>query len=385
MVLLLDVHGHMDLNWVRDGFLMVDGDVLLNVHGHWTIDWDLDGVGDMLLHWVWDVLLHGVGLWHGHLHWVRHWLVHMHWHGVVIRHMHGIRDLLDHWVWDGLVDVHGVGLVNMNWHWVVDMDVDGVVHDLLDRVGLRDMDWDLDGHWDFLDDGVRGWHGHLDGVVHVLLHGVGLGNVDLDGHWTIDVHVVWDVDLLLDGVGSGHVVGHLDDLLDWVVDHLLDGVWVRHGHLNGHRDVLLHGNMDYLLDWVRDMDLLHDRHGFLVMVVVVVSAAEGVSSEASVLVSAAEVEQTAFVLFLVSCRRFGLLGFAVGLNLLVLHLLLLLLGGRAQKDQRAQASDGLWERGEIYGQFRVDGGWLKPKSVRSAVANGGFEFKMRLSSSTKLF
>lgn len=95
----------------------------------------------------------------------------------------------------------------------------------------------------------------------------------MDGH----------MDLLLDGIGSWHLVGNLHDLLHLVgnvFDHRI-GLW--HLDLNGHMDVLLDGHMYDLLDGHGHWHLLNDgqclllvhrevRHVMMVIVLVVVQS-----------------------------------------------------------------------------------------------------------------
>lgn len=91
----------------------------------------------------------------------------------------------------------------------------------------------------------------------------------MDGHWN----------LLFDGIGSWHFIGHFDDFFD-LIRHVLDhwvGLWYLDFH--GHMDVLLNGHMHDLLDrhWhgnlldhCQCLFLVHREVGHMVVVVVLV-------------------------------------------------------------------------------------------------------------------
>lgn len=155
----------------------------------------------------------------------------------------------------GLFDVHRHVFLNMYWVGPVDGHLDGVRHGLIH--GVRDMlfngvgsgHWDLDGvrHVLLYMDGVRPVIRNLHGVRHGFLYWVGHKLLNWVRHWfrymhrvgPIDMNLEGNMDLFVDGVGSGHMYGHLNRvwnlLLYWV------GSW----------DVHLDGNVNLLGDWVR--------------------------------------------------------------------------------------------------------------------------------------
>lgn len=239
-------------------------------------DWDLDWDGVRLLHWHWDVLLNvdGVGPVDGHLHGVGHWLLYR--VGNVLVHGVGLWD--GHLDWDGVrpVYIDGVGPVDWHmyghWHWLLngDSDWDGLLNGVGSRYvyGVRPVNGDFHGDTDVFDYRVRLGNGNLNfnWVWHVFLHGVGLGHWHLDGVGDVffnrvglrdkDLHGVRPVDgnvdgvryLLLNWVGGWYMDGDFDVLfhVNWHVFDDLVGLW--YGHFDGVRHGLLHGVWDVFLD-----------------------------------------------------------------------------------------------------------------------------------------
>lgn len=122
----------------------------------------------------------------------------------------------------------------------------------------------------------------------------------------------WDMDVLLNGVGSWDMVRHLDDLLHRVVHRLVDWVWLGHANLDRVWDVLLHWVWDVLLNRVRHGDLLDHGHRLLVVGLVLNLVVMAVLELVEVVSTKVMVENSTLILLLFRLRRdwfhfFGLL------------------------------------------------------------------------------
>lgn len=302
-VFVTDDDWNRNLNFVRHRFLYMHRNMLLDVYRVWPVDGNLDWKRYWLLDRVRDVFLDWERGWYGHFDWVRYGFLNVDGHGTIDVHLDGVRYLFLDWV----------------RYWLLDM----IRHRFRNMHGVRPVDWDLYGVWDFLDYRVWGWYMYRDlyWVRYFLFDGVGsgymdfyrdmdlflnwvrFGHVDLYWDWSVNVYVDWVRYFLLNWVGLWYVNWYFDYLFYGVRDVFDNRVGLRDWHFNWIRNFLFDRIGYVLLDRVRYWDIFDHCDSFVDLLVPTITT-EVTTVEPAV---PSDVGQASLLVFLV-VNRFLVVG-----------------------------------------------------------------------------